>query len=227
MTIAASYLTRTSIATLAALLLTACSGGSSSSQSTPPPPPPPPPPPVTNNAPVISGSPDTFVIRDQTYDFTPTASDPDLDTLTFSITNPPGWASFDEMTGNLAGTPDANDIGTTSSVTISVFDSMAQATLAPFDLEVRQVPLGSATVSWSAPTTNSDGTTLLDLAGFRVHYGTVSQNYDLSAEVRDETAQSLLIPNLEAGTYFFAVAAFDHDDNESVLSSEVSKLVAP
>ena len=176
---------------------------------------------------MISGSPDTFVFRDQAFNFTPTASDPDQDTLRFSIMNQPIWANFDSTTGNLAGTPDSSNIGTTFSITISVSDGTAEASLAPFDLEVGQVPLGSATVSWSKPTTDSDGTTLTDLAGFRVHYGTSSQNYLLTAEINDETAESLLIPNLEAGTYFFAVTAFDHNDNESLLSAEVSKVIAP
>jgi len=34
-----------------------------------------------------------------------------------------------------------------------------------------------ATVSWIPPTTNTDGTALTDLAGYKVYYGTVSWSY--------------------------------------------------
>jgi hypothetical protein len=99
--------------------------------------------------------------------------------------------------------------------------------LAPFDLEVLQIPLGSATVFWDVPTTNADGSPLTDLAGFRVRYGTASQNYTEELEVNDATTESLLIEDLAPATYFFVVTAFDRSENESAVSLEVSKVVAP
>src|SRR5262245_60635058 len=47
----------------------------------------------------ITGSPTTSIIAGQTYSFTPTASSSKAGaTLTFSIANAPGWASFDAST---------------------------------------------------------------------------------------------------------------------------------
>src|SRR5205814_8237654 len=46
-----------------------------------------------NRPPTISGTPATTATTGTAYSFTPTASDPDGDTLTFSITNPPTSAS--------------------------------------------------------------------------------------------------------------------------------------
>ncbi len=87
--------------------------------------------------------------------------------------------------------------------------------------------MGSATVSWDIPTTNADGSNLTDLAGFYVHYGLASQSYSDVAVVNDDTATSALINDLEAGSWFFAVTAFDLAGNESAPSTEVSKVVNP
>ncbi len=185
------------------------------------------PPPAVNNAPTISGVPPGQVTEGQLYSFTPTASDADGDTLTFSIGNQPGWANFDTATGTLAGTPNASHIGTTTGVTISVSDGTDSASLAPFDIEVRQIQLGSAVVSWDIPTTNADGSTLDDLAGFNVHYRRASDNFSDIVVVNDAAASSVLIEDLSPDTWFFAVSAFDQAGNRSALSPEVSKVVSP
>jgi hypothetical protein len=65
----------------------------------------PPPPPPSNSAPTISGTPPSSVLEGVQYRFRPSASDPDGDTLSFSISNRPAWAAFDSATGELSGTP--------------------------------------------------------------------------------------------------------------------------
>ena len=123
--------------------------------------------------------------QDQPYSFAPSATDPDGDPLTFSISNLPAWASFDSATGSLTGTPGVARVGTTLDVTISVSDGTASASSPPFDLEVQAVQLGVATVSWDIPTTNADGSALTDLDGFNVHYGEASQAYTRLEVVSD------------------------------------------
>jgi hypothetical protein len=63
--------------------------------------------------------------------------------------------------------------------------------------------------------------------GFRVRYGTASQNYTEELEVNDATTESLVIEGLAPATYYFVVTAFDLSENESAASLEVSKVVAP
>ncbi|MEW6774692.1 MAG: putative Ig domain-containing protein [Bdellovibrionota bacterium] len=93
-----------------------------------------------NDPPSIGGTPSTSVNAGELYSFTPTASDPDTpygDTLTFSVQNPPPWASFSTATGALSGTPTVADAGTYSGIVVSVQDSsLATAALAPFSIEV-------------------------------------------------------------------------------------------
>ena len=79
----------------------------------------------TNQPPTISGSPATSVTVAQAYSFTPSASDPDGQALTFSIVNKPSWAAFNTSTGRLSGTPAAANAGTYSGIAISVSDGAA------------------------------------------------------------------------------------------------------
>ena len=72
----------------------------------------------------------------------------------------------------------------------------------------------SAILVWNPPTTNADGTPLVDLAGYRVYHGTSSLNYTWDAYVGDVTSYEIdgLTPGI---TYFFAVTAYDTFGNES------------
>ncbi len=78
-----------------------------------------------------------------------------------------------------------------------------------------------ALLSWDPPNTSADGTTLTDLSGYIVHYGTESGNYTSSIDVGNITTYT--ISTLTAGvTYYFAATAYDTSGNESSYSNEVS-----
>jgi len=96
---------------------------------------------VGNTAPAISGTPPAAANAGAPYTFTPTASDPDGDPLTFSISNMPAWSSFNTTTGELSGTPADTDGGTFSNIAITVTDSKgASASLAAFSITVNLAP---------------------------------------------------------------------------------------
>ncbi len=112
---------------------------------------------VTNTAPTISGAPSTSVAQGSAYSFTPIASDVDTgDSLTFSITNKPSWASFNTSTGALTGTPTNDDVGTTSNIVISVSDGTASASLSAFSLQVTNVN-DAPTISGAPSTSVAQG----------------------------------------------------------------------
>jgi hypothetical protein len=116
-------------------------------------------PPPVNRPPVISGVPMTSVEAGTAYTFVPTASDPDGDTLLFSIAGRPGWAAFDTGTGRLSGTPPSGTTGTFSNIRISVSDGPNTATLAVFSIAVTPPTANRPpTITDSPPTTATQGT---------------------------------------------------------------------
>jgi hypothetical protein len=178
-----------------------------------------------NKAPTISGSPTTSLNVGTAYSFTPSATDADTgDTLTFSIQNKPSWATFSTSNGKLSGTPAAGDAGTASNIIISVSDGKASASLAAFSITVTQVATGSANVSWTPPTQNTDGTALTNLAGYRIYYGTSSGNLNQSATL-SAGLTSYLVDNLSPGTWYFQVRSYTTAGTESDASNLASKAI--
>jgi hypothetical protein len=178
----------------------------------------------SNGAPTISGSPGTTATVNTLYTFQPQAQDPDGDALHFSISGKPVWAVFDETTGRLSGVPSPDTVGTSSDIRISVSDGTHAAELAPFKLAVADRATSgdrTATLSWSAPLTNSDGSPLTDLAGYRIYYGTVPANLVQTVQV-GAAARSVDIDGLSAGIWYFAMASVNAHGIESERTGTVS-----
>jgi len=81
----------------------------------------------------------------------------------------------------------------------------------------------SVTLAWDKPDSNSDGSDLNDLAGYKVYYGTSSNNYTQSIDIGNTT--SAVISNLSSGTWCFATTAYDSAGNESGYSNEACKTI--
>jgi Putative Ig domain len=181
---------------------------------------------TANRAPVISGTPATSVSVDSAYSFTPTASDPDGNALTFSITNKPSWATFSTSTGKLTGTPTSANVGVTTGVVITVSDGTASASLAAFNITVAAVAAnGSATLTWVPPLTNSDGSLLTNLAGYRVQYGKSQTSLDQVKEIANPLTLTTTVGNLTSGTWYFAVRAYSTAGSVSDVSNVAQKVV--
>ena len=181
---------------------------------------------TSNKAPTISGTPSTSVLQDTIYRFSPIASDADDDVLTFSVVNLPRWATFDAVGGELTGKPSAADVGTYTDIFIAVSDGQETAQLLPFSMSVEAYGLGSATLSWLPPSENSDGSQLLDLAGYHIYWGQESSNYTDSVEIMNPGITTSIIENLLGGTYYFAATAINTGGIESEFSAEVSKTLS-
>jgi hypothetical protein len=181
--------------------------------------------PAANSAPTISGNPPTTVTQDTAYTFTPTANDADGDTLTFSIQAKPSWASFSASTGQLSGTPGAGDVGTSGNIVISVTDGAATSSLAAFSITVEAVSMGSATLSWTAPTQRTDGSALTNLAGFKVYWGKQQGSYTNQVTLDNPGITTYVVDNLASGTWYFVTTAFDTGGVESGFSNAASKTI--
>ncbi len=84
---------------------------------------------------------------------------------------------------------------------------------------------GTALLSWTPPTENTDGSTLTDLAGYRVYYGTQSGNYSESVEISNPGVASYLIENLAPASWYFVMTSYNTANIESAYSEEVSKVI--
>jgi hypothetical protein len=83
----------------------------------------------------------------------------------------------------------------------------------------------AATLSWEAPTSNTNGTALTDLSGYRIYYGANPQELSQTVQISNVGLQTYVIDNLEPGTWYFAVMAVAANGGESALSDVVAKTI--
>jgi hypothetical protein len=84
---------------------------------------------------------------------------------------------------------------------------------------------GSARLSWVPPTSNSDGSKLTALAGYKIYYGTSPQYLQRTVDIKDPSVTEYTIENLPPYTYYFVITAYTADGTESSRSNIVSKTV--
>jgi hypothetical protein len=178
-----------------------------------------------NGAPTIAGTPATSVNAGQSYSFQPAGADANGDALTYAISGKPSWASFNTSTGALTGSPSAAQAGSYGNIVISVSDGKLTTQLAAFSVTVTQQAMGSATLSWTPPTQNTDGSALNNLAGYRIYYGTDPNALGSTIQVTNAGLTTYVIGNLGAGTHYFAIAAYSTDGVESAKSAIGSKTI--
>jgi hypothetical protein len=182
---------------------------------------------VVNPAPRISGVPAPSAKVGQDYAFQPSATDADHPPLTFSLTNAPDWVKFSATTGRISGTPTAANVGIDKDMVIKVSNGTTSASLAPFSIAVVAAGASSSNVSlsWQPPTENSDGSALVDLAGYVIHYGTVSNDYTSAITITNPGLTSFVVEDLPAGTYYFSMTSKATNGEESKLSTEASATI--
>ncbi len=84
---------------------------------------------------------------------------------------------------------------------------------------------GTAMLSWQAPTTNTDGAALTDLAGYRIYYGMNADDLTQTVQLTSVGLQTYVIDDLGSGTWYFAIKAVTRTSVESALSDVVSKTI--
>jgi hypothetical protein len=87
------------------------------------------------------------------------------------------------------------------------------------------VPAGTASVGWTPPTQNTDGTALTNLAGYRISYGTDPNALVHTLQIANPGVSSYTVGNLAPGTWHFAVRAYTSGGTESVNSNVTSKII--
>jgi hypothetical protein len=85
---------------------------------------------------------------------------------------------------------------------------------------------GSATLTWTAPTANSNGSALTNLAGYYVYYGTSAGSLSNVVNISSPSTLTYVVSNLSAGTWYFAVAAYTNTGLVSAMSNVGSKTIS-
>lgn len=86
-----------------------------------------------------------------------------------------------------------------------------------------QTVLDWVSFEWIAPTQNVDDTLLVDLAGYRLYYGTIPGGpYGNNVQIPDPYATTYTIVPLAENTWYFVLTAYNSLGLESDYSNEAS-----
>jgi hypothetical protein len=107
-----------------------------------------------------------------------------------------------------------------------VSDGSLTASLPAFAIVVSSTTTtGAATLSWTPPTRNTDGSTPTNLAGYRIAYGNSASSLTRTIQVANAGMSSYVVENLAAGTWYFSVRAYSTTGAESTTSNTASKTI--
>ena len=86
---------------------------------------------------------------------------------------------------------------------------------------------GVLELSWSAPSTRTDGEplSLSEIDGYRIYYGKQKGEYVKGADLKDGSAQSVTVTGVPVGEYYVVMTTYDANGVESDYSQSVVKTV--
>jgi hypothetical protein len=137
----------------------------------------------------------------------------------------PSVGLIDRSPGTVGGTTQGtapasgNTTPDSSSTTVASIDKGSKPVTTP---PPNTVSTGTATLDWTPPTENSDGSVLINLAGYTVYYGTSPDSLTESVKVSNPGLSAYTLSNLAAGTWYFAVTSYSSAGIESARSGVIS-----
>jgi hypothetical protein len=111
----------------------------------------------------------------------------------------------------------------TSTSTVPATSGTTATTAAP---PVANPALGQAVLSWNPPLQNTDGSMLTDLTGFNIYYGKDPNNPTYMLQLDWNQTVRHVIYDLDPGTWYFTVRAYNSAGVESDYSPTVSKTIS-
>jgi hypothetical protein len=165
------------------------------------------------------------IAKGTTQQFTATGTY--TDSTTQNLTTAVTWGSSTTAVGtisNAAGSKGLASAIAAGSTTITAISGSKSGTTT-----LTVTAGGSITLTWDAPTTNTDGSSLNPVTGlttYKIYYGTASQTYtQVMVFANPGTTTITQTFDLSAGTYYFAVTTVDSSGTESDYSNEVMKTI--
>jgi hypothetical protein len=96
-----------------------------------------------------------------------------------------------------------------------VSDGAHEASLPAFPIAVTEIATASASLTWTAPTENTNGTTLTNLAGYVIKYGSSANAMTQSVTIDSPGILSYVLSNLSPGTWYASVTAYTADNQSA------------
>jgi hypothetical protein len=87
------------------------------------------------------------------------------------------------------------------------------------------VNTGSAILTWVPPSQNTDGSPLIDLAGYKVYWGPAQGNYPNSVTISNGGITGHTVNNLTQGQWYFVVTSVSSSGRESAFSNVATKVI--
>ena len=101
--------------------------------------------------------------------------------------------------------------------------TVARVTIADND-EVAPT-VGSATLNWTPPTQNEDGSQLTNLAAYRILWSRDGGSFSNSVRINNPSVTRYVVENLAPGTYEFTATAINSAGVESRSSNSITRVV--
>jgi hypothetical protein len=166
---------------------------------------------------------------------TPTLSfSANLDTVSQNGSTTLSWSATDvtscKATGDWSGSKGASGSETIDSITTDSQFTLTCSGLGgtvndTIDVAVVQSNNGTALLSWTPPTENTDNSALTDLAGYKIYYGTSTGSYNDTITISNPGLTSYLVEDLAASDWYFVMTSFNSSGIESSYSIEVTKTI--
>ena len=80
---------------------------------------------------------------------------------------------------------------------------------------------GTAEITWTRPTKNDDGSTLANLAGYKIRYGISSSSLTQTVDIVGASITTASIEGLSPGTWYFSIASYNSAGAESASTGSV------
>jgi hypothetical protein len=129
-----------------------------------------------------------------------------------------GYGPWD-VSEPVEGSSTTNGLTATTTFILTCFNSSGAKTSAKATVTVvDSATAGTANLSWTAPTSNVNGTPITPLRGYTIHYGNSQGSMTQSLVVSGAATTGAEITGLGSGTWYFGVAADATDGTQSEMS---------
>ena len=154
------------------------------------------------------------------------ATDPDGDTLTYSVQNLPTWASVQYQHGSAVRNADRSAGGQRTRTSSSRERWHGERIVAGVhDHRRAGRRMAAPRCRGLPPTQNTDGTSLTNLAGLPHHLRHIGERAQSDVEIANPGIATYVVSGLSSGTWYFAVKAYTTAAARARLSNVASKTI--